>query len=202
MLTIDLLPEGYRKANQTALEQFHRAPIVWVAISLLVIIALMPTTLIVVRKYILNQLNVKIQALQPKQAVVVQVQQFLNQLHQQETVFKKLSQQGGHWSHRLNTLADVTPDGIWYTDLSLDRDKGLVIQGAAISEGGAEMVRVGRLAQDLKADKDFSSMVKDIQIESIKREMDKDLEIVRFTLVCSLVEGQKPEGQPSKNTTP
>ena len=196
MLTVNLLPENYRKANQTSLEQFHRAPIVWVLVSILVIIALVPTTLMMARKHMLSRFNEQIQVLQPKQLAVVQVQQFLNQLQQQEVIFKKLTQQGGHWSHRLNTLADVTPEGVWYTDLLLDREKGLIIHGSAIGEGGAEMVRVGRLVRDLKADKEFSGVVKDIQIESIKREQEKDIEIVRFTLTCSLVEGRKPEGPP------
>ena len=90
------------------------------------------------------------------------------------------------WAKRLNTLSDVTPEGVWFTELSLDEDKGLVIQGSAIGQGGAEMVSVGRIVSDLKANADFSSVIKDIQIESIKRVQEKEVELVQFTLTCFL----------------
>jgi len=64
-----------------------------------------------------------------------------------------------------------------------------VIQGSAIGQAaGSEMVSIGRLVQDLKADADFSAVVKDIQIESIKRSQDKEVEIVQFTLTCTLAQ--------------
>ena len=188
MLTIDLLPKAYRKATQSSLEQMHRAPLTWLFIFLLVMIALVPATSLYLRKRTLDQLNARLQVLQPKHLAMEQVQQFLRQLQEQEAVFQGLVRRGGAWSRRLNTLSNVTPDGVWFTELVLDREKGLVIQGSAIGEGGAEMMRVGRLVQELKTDEDFSSVVRDIQIESIKREQEKEMEIVKFTLACSLAE--------------
>jgi hypothetical protein len=58
---------------------------------------------------------------------------------------------------------------------------------SAIAQGGTEMVTVGRLVQDLKADQYFALAVKDIQIESIKRVQEKEVEVVQFTLTCALV---------------
>jgi Tfp pilus assembly protein PilN len=189
MLTVDLLPEAYRKASQTSFEQFHRTPLAWLLLTLLVMGMLVPLTLWSLRSRTLAQLNAKIQERRPKHEAIEQVQRLLHRLQEQETAFKGLMHEGGNWSRRLNTLSDVTPDGVWFTELMLERGKGLMIQGAAVGEGGAEMMRVGRLVQDLKANTDFSKVVKDIQIESIKREQDKEIEIVKFTLTCSLKEG-------------
>jgi Tfp pilus assembly protein PilN len=151
-----------------------------------------PVTVVFVRSQTLAHLNRKLAELQPKHAAVEQVRRLLQRLQEQQAVFQELVRSGGEWSKRLNILSDVTPEGVWFTELMLERGERLLIQGAAIGEGGAEMMRVGRLVQDLKANADFSKVVKDIQIESIKRETDRELEIVRFTLACTLVGDSKP----------
>ena len=104
----------------------------------------------------------------------------------------QLKQERQLWSKRLNTLSNLTPDGVWFTELNFDQAKGLVVQGAAIGQGGDEMVTVGRLVQDLKADPDLASAIQDIQIESIKRAQEKEIEMVQFTLTCALASGATP----------
>ena len=188
MLTVDLLPGTYRRSAESSLEQLHRMPLVWLIAGLLMIIAAIPGVLVYVRTRTLDQLNAKIQALQPKHQSIEQIRIYLQQLHEQEQTFKGLVERGGEWSRRLNVLSTVIPDGVWFTELALERGKNLIIQGSALSEGGAEMMRVGRLVQDLKASEEFGRVVKDIQIESIKRVQDKDLEIVKFTLTCALTD--------------
>ena len=106
----------------------------------------------------------------------------MEQLRAQEAAFQALEHGGRRWAQRLNTLSDRTPDGVWYNELSLDRGKGLVIQGAAVSEGGGETENISKLVQELKADPNFTEAVQDLQIESIKRVQDHDIEIVQFTL--------------------
>ena len=187
MLKINLLPEGARKAALSPIEQFHRTPLMWILVGAMIAF---PVSLLIplhLCRAQLQQLNEKIQALQPKKLQVDQLQRFLQQLRTQEAAFQGLEKGESRWAKRLNRLSDVTPDGIWFTDLSLDQMKGLVIQGSAVGQGGSEMVSVGRLVQDLKADSDFVSAVKDIQIESIKRVQDREIEIVQFTLTCALL---------------
>lgn len=186
MLTINLLPESARKHTLTSVEQFHRAPIAWLAAVILLGGLLCFWVPITVRQHQLQHLNEKIEALEPKKAEVDQLQQILRQLRAQEAAFRGLKKGEGFWARRLNTLATVTPDGVWFTELNLNLSKGLIIQGAAIGQGGPEMVAVGKLVQDLKADAHFASVVKDIQIESIKRVQDGEIEVVQFTLACTL----------------
>jgi Tfp pilus assembly protein PilN len=192
MLKINLMPDSARKASLSHLEQLHRTPLMWIGVGLMFAWALSLLIPILLRHGQLQQLNAKVSALEPKRLEVDQIQRTLQELRTQEAGFKSLKQEQSHWSKRLNTLSDVTPDGIWFTELTLDKTKGLIINGSAISQGGSEMIKVGQLVQDLKNNADFSKAVKDIQIESIKRIQERDIEIVQFTLACALVEGATP----------
>ena len=186
MLKINLLPESARKPGVPAVDHFHRTPLFWLMLGgmgAFIVLLLIPLQL---RQQQLQQLNAKIQALQPKKLELDELQRVIAQLRSQEQAFKSLGNVQGLWSKRLNTLADVTPDGVWFTELNFDETKGLVIQGQALVQGSDEMSHVGRLVADLKANGDFAGAVKDIQIESIKRVQDKEIELVQFTLTCML----------------
>ena len=189
MLKINLLPDSARKGSMSRIEQFHRTPLMWIAVGTMVIWALALLGPVAFRYGELQRLNAKLQVLEPKRVEVDQLERTVNLLRMQETAFRGLKPDHSLWSRRLNILSDVTPDGVWFTELTLDKSKGLVIQGAAISQGGTEMINVGRLVQDLKNNADFSMAVKDIQIESIKRVQEKDIEVVQFSLTCKLVDG-------------
>jgi Tfp pilus assembly protein PilN len=189
MLQINLLPESERKTTLSPVEQFHRTPLMAIVIigrAAFVVVLLIPLSL---RRRQLQHLRTEIQALTPKKAELDQLQQVIHRFRAQETAFQGLERGQRRWSKRLNTLSTLTPEGVWFTDLALDPTRGLVIQGSAIGQGGTEMVHIGRLVQELKNDADFAAAVKDIQIESIKRSQDHEIEIVQFTLTCSLAAG-------------
>jgi len=192
LLHINLLPETARKNVLSPIEQFHRTPLMWVGVVLLVGVALSVWAPVSIRRQQLAQLTVQIQELTPKKQAVDQLQQFVQRLRAQEAAFHRLGRAAGGWSRRLNVLSNVTPDGVWYTELVLNKEKGLLIYGSAIGEGGNETVNIGRLVQDLKADEHFSAVIKDIQIESIKRFQQEELELVQFTLACALAEPATP----------
>lgn len=188
MLNINLLPEGARKAGLSSIEQFHRTPLMLLLLGLLVMVVVGFLIPIYINRKELQQLDASIGTLDPKKREVDRLQRVLKELRAQQTAFQGLEKGQGLWARRLNVLSDVTPDGIWFTELSLDEKKGLVIQGSALGQGESEMVNVGRLVQELKADSQFGSAVKDIQIESIKRVQEKEVELVQFTLSCTLLE--------------
>lgn len=192
MLTINLLPEGQRKASLSGVEQFHRAPIMWIIGGLLVALPALLYVPVHLRRGQVNGLSATVAQLRPKKVEVDRLQKTLQELRAQAAAFDSLDKGEARWSRRLNILSDVTPEGVWYTDLTLDQAKGLVIQGSAIGQADPEMVNVSRLVQALKAERAFTSAVKDIQIESIKRVQDGEVEVVQFTLSCSLAEGAKP----------
>lgn len=187
LLQINLLPEGERKATLSPVEQFHRTPLMAIVITGMAAVVLLLLLPIGLRRRQLQKLETEIRALTPKQVELDALQRRIHQLRSQETAFQGLQHGQRRWSKRLNALSTLTPDGVWFTDLALDLARGLVIQGSAIGQGGTEMVNIGRLVQELKTDADFAAAVKDIQIESIKRSVDREIEVVQFTLTCSLV---------------
>lgn len=192
MITINLLPENYRKLTVSSVQQFHRSPLAFLIVIVLVSPLLILGTLWKLRQAQAGQLITHLSQLDPQKTEADQLKTSVQALRDQQAALQRLSRERRQWTKLLNRLSDVTPDGVWYTDLSLDQQQGFVVQGAAISQGGEEMVRIGRLVQDLKADPNFSSMIQDIQIESIKTVQEKEVEVVEFTLTCKL--GTSPAG--------
>ena len=187
MLKINLLPEGARKAAVSPIEQFHRTPLMWLFAGGAVVVILLLFIPITLRRQQLQQLRNKITALEPRRQEVDHLQHLVQRLRTQEAAFRGLGKENRAWAKRLNILSDVTPEGVWFTELTLEPGKSLVIQGSAIAIAG-EKASIGRLVQDLKANPDFTSVVKDLQIESIKRVQEKDIELAQFTLTCVLQE--------------
>lgn len=189
LLRINLLPENERKVTLSPIEQLHRTPLMWLIVGCMVLIVLLVLVPVLFRQQQLRHLTANIAQLEPRKQEVEQLQRYLSELRTQESAFQSLGKGQGSWSQRLNILSDVSPEGVWFTELSLDRVKGLVIQGSAVGSSGTDMDNVGRLARDLKASPIFTEAVQDVQIESIKRVQERDIEIVQFTLSCTLNEG-------------
>jgi len=186
MITVNLLPETYRKPKVSSIEQFPRSPLAILMVSGLAVVGVLLWGMLLIRQAHLAQLTGRIQKLEPQKTSADELKASVQKLRDQHAVFKHLAHERSEWARHLNRLSDVTPEGVWLTDLSLDHEKGLVIQGSAIGEGGAEMPRIHRLVEGLKTDATFSAAINDIQIESIKSVQDNDLEIIEFTLTGGL----------------
>ena len=186
LLRINLLPEGARRANQQSVQQFYRTPLAGVAGALVLLLALSMQVPLQLNQKQLDALNAKIRRLEPRQTEVKRVQELLGRLRAQRDAFDGLKMGSSSWAQRLNVLSNVTPKGVWFTELSLDRSKGLVIQGMALAAQGPEMVTVTRLVQDLQSDAHFASIFKQVQLESIKRIQQDGFDLVQFTITCTM----------------
>ncbi len=190
MLRINLLPDEARR-GLSAVEQFHRAPITLLVIGILAAIALAMLLPIPLRQRKLTQLASKIEALEAKKLQVEELERRVQQLRVEETILRSLKERRALVARWLNTLSDATPEGVWFTELTFDLDKGLIVQGSAVGQGDPGMANVTRFVQDLKADPEFAAAAKSVQIESIKRTMENDIEIVQFTIACTFGDAQK-----------
>lgn len=188
MLTVNLLPEELRKPSLSPIEQFHRTPLMWIMVGAIVALPGLVLIPIAIRGRQLQRLNARIAVLDPKKLEVDRLQRVLHTLQVQEAAFRGLAKGEGLWAKCLNTISDVTPEGVWFTELSLDSAKGLVIQGSAVGGNDTAMLNVTHFVNGLKQDADFMTAVKDIQIESIRRDQDGGIEIMRFTLTCALAQ--------------
>ena len=189
MLKINLLPDSARRATLSPIEQFHRTPLMWMAGIIMIAIPIALWVPVYLRSRQLQALNAKIQVLEPKKAEVERLQRTLQDLRAQQAAFEGMSKKQGLWSKRLSILSNLTPAGVWFTDLMLDEARGLIIQGSGIGQGDPELASVTRLVTELKKDTDFTAAFKNISIESIKTVQEGELEIVQFRLTCSPQEG-------------
>ncbi len=187
MISINLLPESYRQPVTSPIQQFHRSPLALAVIAGLVGVALVLVGGVQVRQAAVNGITARLQQLAAKKTEVDELNVLLRALREQYALFERLSRARSQWAHHLNVLSDATPEGVWLTDLSLDPEKGLVIQGSALAQGGQEMVRITRLVDGLKRDEVLATVLQDVQIESIKRMKDAEIDIVEFTLTSKLV---------------
>ena len=184
---VNLLPTAYRKPEVGSVQQFVRSPLALIAAAALAGLAGLLLMLAQVRQAALAQVEVQLREVQPKRQAIEELAKTVQMYTDQRGVLERVVQSHSQWARRLNQLSNVTPEGVWFTDLLIDLDKGLVLQGSAIGQGGAEMVQIGRLAQDLKADAVFSAVVRDIQIQSIESVQDQETEVVKFTLTGTMV---------------
>lgn len=188
MLRINLLPEERRQSTVSPIEQFHRTPLFLVIIvGIMGFLPLVFWAPIGIRRQQLQQLQSKVALLEPQKIVVDRLQRDLQLLRAQEAAFQGMVKGQGLWAARFNTLSTATPEGVWFTELILD-DTKLVIHGSAISLANPGMVSVTNLVQGLKADADFMAAVKDIQIESMKRVQEGEVEVTQFIVNCALLE--------------
>lgn len=189
MLKINLLPDEQRKTTPTKVEQFHRSPLMVIVVVVAVGIPVLLWLPVGMHAQQLRILEGNIRVLEPKKAEVERLQEILQRLRAQEAAFQELSKGRALWAQRLNTLSDMTPEGVWFTELTLELPKGLIIQGMAL-EGESEsgMGSVTKLVQQLKGAADFMAAVKDVQIESIKQVQEGEMEMTQFTLNCLLAE--------------
>lgn len=185
MITINVLPESYRKPKASPLHELHRSPLLRLLIVAAIGLVAALAGLWQVQQARLGGLSAKAKSLTERKAAVDRLSESVGGLSMQKQVFEEVVKRRSRWATYLDRLSAIVPAGIWFTDLLIDQERGLVLQGSAVGQGGQEMVSIGRLAQDLKYDAAFSATFRDIQIESIKSAQDGDLEIVQFTLTCA-----------------
>lgn len=186
MITINLLPESERTPETASVQQLYRSPLLVMVVGALAAILVVLGVIVQARHGELTRVQAALDALKAKRQEVDGVKAALQALREQHAAYAGLGSQRSRWSKQLALLPQMAPDGVWFTELSFDGKKGLVLQGAAITQGGDEMLRIGRLAQALKADPVFSELVRDVQIESMKRIQDGDIEVIHFTLTGSV----------------
>ncbi len=193
MIKINLLPDSYRKPSASSASQLARSPLALLILGTMAAMVVLLVTTTNISRARLAIVQAKLAQLEPRKGQMEVLVKSVQQLRDQKAVFEQLIQSRSQWARHLNCISDVTPGGVWFTDLQIDPDKGLTLQGSAITEGGEEpMMQIGRFAQDLKSDKAFSSAVHDIQIQSIETTQDSDVEVVRFTLTGTLAGGAAP----------
>jgi Tfp pilus assembly protein PilN len=200
MITVDLLPESYKKERPSQIQQFHRSPLALLFIVILAGSWLLLTGFASFRQFRINRLTHKAKALSAKYSKAQSLKNSVEELQNQRSVFQKLEKDRTHWANRLSAISSITPDGIWLTELSYDPQKEFSVQGSAVGQRGQEMVSIGRFVQDFKSSPELASLSANLQIESIKTRQDKEVEVVEFNLLQELSPTSKNAAKGAKST--
>ena len=183
MLRVNLLPDRERRAALSKVEHFHRTPLMGLVFAAVILTPIGMTVQMQLAQRKAAAAQQRIAQLEPQKKELEQAQQSLQQLKiQEEGLTEIIKHVHDLWSARLNALSNHTLDGVWFRELSFDTQKGLMIQGSALSQDRVGMASATQFAQTLKADKEFAAAFKEIRMESIKSVQDGQIEVVQFTL--------------------
>ena len=190
MLNINLLPEESRKIDQTSLQQFHRTPFMWIVAGMMVTSLLGLMGIVSLRRIQAQKITSELESLQPKKLVIDQLQKFVKGLQDEQLAFERLRGKETAWAKRLTVLADIVPEGIWFTNLVWDPTEGLRLEGVAIQEDGAEMSKLSRFIETLKTHPSFGPELTEVKIDSVQRMQDESIEMVKFTITGKVMPGK------------
>ncbi len=192
MLCINLVPEHARKTDRSSLQQFHRTPLMWIVGTLMVGSAVILLIGVQVRNFQLKRLNEQMQGLQPKKMVVDQLQKFVQTLQEEQSAFERLRQRDTAWATRLMVLAELIPEGVWFTDFVWDPSEGIRVEGMTMQQEGVEMGKISRFMEALQKHASFGPSLTDVKIDSVQRMQDQEIELVKFVITGKLLSQSKP----------
>ena len=98
-------------------------------------------------------------------------------LQRQAKAFEETNRQRSNWAARLNAISDVTPLGVWFSDMAMDSEK-IVLEGSVVKQRGEEMAALNRLVQDLKQDPRLAQVVADVQLGEIRNVRSGDIDLM------------------------
>jgi len=182
MIEINLLPRKPGQDQTSSLRQLHRMPLPWIVVGLMVGYVFVLFGWVTWQGRVAATLKDRVAVLQPQQVKVQALQQVVEQLRAQESAFQGLGSGIVRWSDRLSVLAQAAPSTVWYTELILDPLEGVVLQGAAIEQGGKEMAHLRKLNNALSKAPGYGETFGGIRIDSIQRTKDKEIAIIEFVL--------------------
>jgi len=119
------------------------------------------------------------------------------------------------WAKKLNQLSDLIIDGVWYTNLSIDKKTVIVkpkdthsgksaamrrfitqkvqipylsIEGEVSSSYGDELAIISRFIDNLKNEKDFFKDFSNIELDSTSLHEVENVEVMKFNINCYIRE--------------
>lgn len=182
MIRINLLPAGARRARTLSMKTLPRSPLIALAAAVLLLLPLGLIGLKAANRARLKRLSATLQTLAPQKHEADRINAEAEALRAQHRLLEQLNQRRSRWAQRLNALSDATPDGVWFTDLTVEPQRGISLKGYALTQGGEDMARIGRLVHDLKASPAFAGALTQLEIESINTKQDGPIELAEFSL--------------------
>lgn len=90
------------------------------------------------------------------------------------------------WAEKINVVSNEVPRGVWLTKLALE-DKYLIIEGSAVSKTKSEITDIHSFMARLKANKDFMTKLKNLDLDMIKARNVDTLTVADFKIKAEIL---------------
>lgn len=194
MIEINLLPERLKKKKHAASSVIINLPkeiiigLVGGLVVLLVMVHLILLTVTVGMNLKLSGLNKEWSQLKPgKQEADAIKQEKASIEANMKSIVSLKGRTKVSWSNNFNLISDDMVRGVWLTRIYFGEGT-LKLEGSAVSKKGEEMINVGKFAANLKEDKNFHSLIKNLELTSIQRRSIKSIEVVDFVITAGIKE--------------
>jgi hypothetical protein len=91
------------------------------------------------------------------------------------------------WAPKFNTISDSLPKGLWIRKMTLDR-AGLTLEGSVVSKSQSEITNVGVFLAALKQNNNFMKSFSSLEVNSIQRDKNNDVDVTDFTVMAKSIE--------------
>lgn len=193
MLEINLLPERLKKKSKKQFD-FLQLPneliigLVVGIVGLLVSIHILLLAITITANLRLKALEGNWKKIEPSKKIVDNLKQEIDSLEAKiNSITSIRARKNISWSRNLNLISGDMVRGLWLTRIYY-AGGALSIEGSAVSKKGEEMINVGKFASNLKGDKSFYSLLKNLELTSIQRRNIKSIEVVDFVISAGVKE--------------
>ena len=197
MIEINLLPPELRRKPEKrfVFPEARSKKNIRLALALLALPNILIPGLIFLNNLLLKRFEDNFSRMQPQ---IRQIDQFRNQaqgLKDIQGFASGLASQRTALAPKLNSISDCLSPGIWLTVISFSNNT-CEIKGECVSSQGEEMGRIKEFLSALKADKQFSLGLGQIELSSAQRVNLGSTEVIEFTL------GPKSQAKSNKKSPP
>jgi len=190
MIEINLVPEQYRKKRRAAtiVESSGGLPkevmigIVGAFTFVLILVFLGFQAYIGLRVAKRNNLQQQLAAIDTEKKNVDKVITEMKALKERAKTFETVAAPYAiFWAEKINVVSNELPRGVWLTKFALEGDY-LIIEGSAVSKVKSEISDIHSFMGKLKANKEFMTKLKNLDLDMIKARNVETLTVADFKI--------------------
>jgi len=201
VIELNLLPKEMRKPERPVLPEMPVLPISIGVLALLVFVSVVLFLSINLKKGGVSGLTKQWDALGPQRTVVEKIVRDIQDLESREKAISELAAYKLDWSELLSGLNQSMIANVWLFEFKpvlakkkTTRGKGpkkeaelpasLDLTGYAFGKSEAATSTVAKFINSLKNHKEFSKYFEEIGLDSVRKQVYKDEDVMRFKLIC------------------
>jgi len=184
MITINLLPKGFKKAEKKKIVFPYKALLMSV-VGILILLHALLVPVALLKKIQLVSLKSTWSRMTPQTKDSASTRKEIKNLEIKAKALKDMLARKVSLTELLSGLNAAVPKGLWLERFSFS-DDGLVIQGSVVSLTQNEMTIIGKFLQDLRGSRTLASVFPKIELTSVQRRTIKTYDVVDFLLTGEL----------------